>query len=1720
MKDYTDQPLGNWTFKGLVIIVIISLLVGLAPPPPLHAQPSSRAQAEGPESNGAVSGDVYAADGVTPLAGARVWAELAGEGEGGGETATDGSGHYTIADLPPGQYKIGAEKDGYIWEFYQDTGDWDAATPVEVNDGQTTPGINFTLETAYLIGGHVYHSGSPVADVEVNTGREDWGTGFRTDASGAYTLTVPAGTWELHAGGGGYIYRGWTEVTVPPDRMNVDIEVEPAYTISGRTLYDGSPVSEVEVNTGEEGWGTGTRSEAGGVYTLTVPAGTWELNAQGAGYVYRGGAAVTVPPSSTGMDIELEESGSISGRVTDGDGNPIANLHVQVHDYDTDEGWGGVNTDATGVYTITGLISGDYRVQTCTDCVGPDEPALNYVNEFYDDTPMHHLASRVTVNAPQTTAGIDFELEEGGAITGRVTDGDGNPIANLRVQANDYDGGEWGGEVSTDATGVYTITGLASGDYRVQTCTNCVGPDEPALNYVNEFYDDTPMHHLASRVTVNAPQTTAGIDFELEGGGAITGVVTAPDMVTPIPEAWVEVHTEQWSIHQGSNTDQNGVFHVGGLPDGTYTLEARAPWESHYGDSVPQEVIVVSGQTRDVGTVPLSEPQLQGQVTLPDGTTPVPDAWVEAHSEDWSINRGSNTDQNGVFHIGGLPNGVYTLEARAPWGSDYSDSIPQAVTVSDGPTTDVGIIRLSEPQLRGRVTLPDGSTPVPNAWVDAHSWDWMTSKGASTDDGGYFAIGGLVEGTYYLRAHPPGDGPHADYAPSIEVEVSLGSEPITLTEPIRLQQVNVTGRVVDPDGNPVCCTGVDVHTFDHTIHEGTGTNDQGQFAFGGLPVGDYKIEIHVPWGIADWVSPEPRTFSISDPGSTVDLGDLAFLRASKYVQGAVVRDSDGSGVPNVEVNANRRDGMGWAHTQTDDQGGFSLGVSGGSWELMIHPQGGQADWVYDGHSLNVTFADDASPETSTVTFTVQTPDARVIGEVRGPNGEPLNPWTVWIEVRDQQGMGNGGSIDGQGTFNVPVMAGSYNVWLHVDEWQYPTWGSPEIAPIAVASGETYDLGTLNLIAKNSFITGRVTRESDGQGVPGVDVDAWRPMGMGWAHTTSAADGSYSLAVNAGEWEIGVHVPYTTTYVIGQPPQRVSVGEDEIKSGVDFQLQEADGTIEGMVVDEEGNVLTDVYGWAYARQGQHGPPVAGAPLENGRFTIFVPAGMYSVGVGLPPNSDYTPAGEVDVDISSLGAKVAALDTRQAVAAAYRERTEQQVFVTAGGTQEVNITLLPNNARIVGRFFEDMEKTIPVTGLEGEVFAMGGMDGAWRGTYINPNDGTYELNVAAGTWNLGYWLMSDEYVNSPPPDSRVTIEAGEIFTMNFTLAVADSIIQGHLLEPDGSPLNYGFAWAHRERTETSASIDTGDDSEPPDGYFMIHVPAGEYEVGGFAPEELGYIQPEFQQVTVSPSSPATVNLRFRASNGVIEGTVFYHDEAGNDVYGPWVWVWAWSENGAHTGTVTDEDGHYQLNVITGTVWHLGANYQYDDSLFYDTMQDYVVDMTGPTATQDMEILLSETKLPDALTVYFDASSPILIALDDGTEINIPAGALAVTGTVKIVVTPLVEELPNTLTARPFGYGYAIHAFDSSGRQITSYFNQNVTIAFYYSEDEMRKRGVSEHDLSPAYFSTTTNSWTKVESYTVDKVNNRLTAQINHFSVWAMTTSQGKGGAYQIFLPLVLR
>jgi len=231
---------------------------------------------------------------------------------------------------------------------------------------------------------------------------------------------------------------------------------------------------------------------------------------------------VDAPGDTSPIDFTLEVGGSISGNVSDGT-DPVEGARVEVFDYESISGWwvgyGGVQTGADGSYKIGGLPTGTYGVRVIAD---------GYATEWYDNTYYRDNAIPISVTAPDETSGINFSLEEGGSISGNVSDGT-TDIANLWVHVFDYSTNQWLTGSNTDSEGNYVLSGLPTGDYRVSTCSSCVG-----MNYIDEYYDGTYLQDEATPVHVEAPDDTSGIDFSLELGGTISGIVTDAESDEPI----------------------------------------------------------------------------------------------------------------------------------------------------------------------------------------------------------------------------------------------------------------------------------------------------------------------------------------------------------------------------------------------------------------------------------------------------------------------------------------------------------------------------------------------------------------------------------------------------------------------------------------------------------------------------------------------------------------------------------------------------------------------------------------------------------------------------------------------------------------------------------------------------------------------------------------------------------------------------------------------------------------------------------------------------------------------------------------------------------------------------------------------------------------------------------------------------------------------------------
>lgn len=249
-----------------------------------------------------ITGHVYQNDGVTPIEGAFVDAAVFGPGwvwAASDETGSDGSYRLT---LPAGAYKVLCRGvPGWFNQYYNRVSSDDLATPVNATGGQETSGIDFVLERAATLSGHVYQedgttplSGAYLFAIEATTG--GWIGSPATGDDGSYSVSIPSGSYRVWAQASGWVgeyyddahsYQQAAVITVvaPAERSGIDFALtESSATIKGHvyredgiTPIPGASVTALEYATDNAvGW---TQAGTDGSYTLPVPPGVFKVNA-------------------------------------------------------------------------------------------------------------------------------------------------------------------------------------------------------------------------------------------------------------------------------------------------------------------------------------------------------------------------------------------------------------------------------------------------------------------------------------------------------------------------------------------------------------------------------------------------------------------------------------------------------------------------------------------------------------------------------------------------------------------------------------------------------------------------------------------------------------------------------------------------------------------------------------------------------------------------------------------------------------------------------------------------------------------------------------------------------------------------------------------------------------------------------------------------------------------------------------------------------------------------------------------------------------------------------------------------------------------------------------------------------------------------------------------------------------------------------------------------
>ncbi len=424
--------------------------------------------------------------------------------------------------------------------------------------------------------------------------------------------------------------------------------------------------------------------------------------------------------------------GSITGRVVDQTGQPLANATVSVRSYGNTPRGSNVTTDRSGNFKVDGLDPYAYIVTAAvpTYIPAPRDP---------DATPIgfYRVGDNVTI-----------ELIKGGVITGAVKRANGDPVVSVTVRAymiRDSKGqpSRYGSPVrtrQTDDRGIYRIYGLAPGTYIVSA-----GGVGSANGYnIDQYGSDVPTYapssprDTATEVTVGSGEETANVDirYREEPGHTISGTA----ITTTGTDQTNGFNLTLTSILNGASQASYTFFQppgargfaFSGVADGEYNLIAQQySGPTGWIVSEPRRVQVRGADVSGLELVVRPLASIAGDLVLEDSKLPecqgkrrpllgetVIGAWhdektVPKDQPAFLYGMGSPTlpDKSGKFWLRNLAAGKYRFSVRPLAKYWYLKSISWPTTASSPPA---------------KAAAPDRPRDAARNWTNVHAAEQLS----------------------------------------------------------------------------------------------------------------------------------------------------------------------------------------------------------------------------------------------------------------------------------------------------------------------------------------------------------------------------------------------------------------------------------------------------------------------------------------------------------------------------------------------------------------------------------------------------------------------------------------------------------------------------------------------------------------------------------------------------------------------------------------------------------------------------------------------------------------------------------------------------------------------------------------------------------------------------------------------------------------------------------
>ena len=482
-------------------------------------------------------------------------------------------------------------------------------------------------------------------------------------------------------------------------------------------------------------------------------------------------------------------TGSVSGRITI-HGKGVAGVIVGVRNYDYSAPPGPAlkgTSDSEGNYKITGIPTGNYQVS-------PMAPAYVVIDLLLP----RGRGRNLLLSDGEDVQDVDFSVERGGVITGRVTDAGGRPVVEERLLLVPVDqnrqtlqnyGPVMSNGAQTDDRGVYRIYGLAPGRYKISVGRDdenyyaSTGPGRVA--YKRTFYPDADNLADAKVIAVTEGSESTNIDIAI--GQTLPGFVASGKVVDgetgrPVPGLRLGLrrvmNNDYGGINASVSSNSQGEFSLENVTPGKYAiLILPVPGVESRADPVTLEVVdqnvtgllvktfnglsisgtvVVDGKKDNSLSAKLAEFRLN--------------AYVRTEGVNSGFGHSSPISADGSFRIGGLSPGTANLtlgsqEGRPPVNFAIlrveRDGVvlPRGLELSADEQQVSGVkvvLKYGTGSIRGEVKLENGPLPSGSrlqVWIRKVGDTSSNNRPYTPDLRGRFLIEGLDAGYFELNVH-------------------------------------------------------------------------------------------------------------------------------------------------------------------------------------------------------------------------------------------------------------------------------------------------------------------------------------------------------------------------------------------------------------------------------------------------------------------------------------------------------------------------------------------------------------------------------------------------------------------------------------------------------------------------------------------------------------------------------------------------------------------------------------------------------------------------------------------------------------------------------------------------------------------------------------------------------------------------------------------------------